>query len=122
MCASPSAARTAMAKRLFHLCLAALGRVLTAPLLGIAALGIRLASPGPVFYRARRVGKDGTFFTMYKLRTMHRGPGLSTSRITGHADPRGFRFGRWLRRAQLDARPPLGNRRSADSANLGPLP
>src|SRR5260370_36759881 len=108
MCASPSAARTAMAKRLFDLCLAALGLVLTAPLLGIAALGIRLASPGPVFYRARRVGKDGTLFTMYKLRTMHRGPGLSASRITGHADPRVFRFGRGVRPAGLDELRQLG--------------
>src|SRR5260370_37483763 len=97
MCASPSAARTAMAKRLFHLCLAALGRVLTAPLLGIAALGIRLASPGPVFYRARRVGKDGKLFTMYKLRTMHLDPVLSPLRITGPADTQVFRFGPCIR-------------------------
>jgi lipopolysaccharide/colanic/teichoic acid biosynthesis glycosyltransferase len=111
-----------MAKRLFDLCLAALGLVLTAPLLGIAALGIRLASPGPVFYRARRVGKDGTLFTMYKLRTMHLGPGLSTSRITGHADPRVFRFGRWLRRAKLDELPQLVNVLRGDMAIVGPRP
>jgi lipopolysaccharide/colanic/teichoic acid biosynthesis glycosyltransferase len=111
-----------MAKRLFDLCLAALGLVVTAPFLAIAALGIRLASPGPVLYRARRVGKDGTPFTMYKLRTMHRGPGLSGSRITGHADPRVFRWGRWLRRAKLDELPQLVNVLWGDMAIVGPRP
>jgi lipopolysaccharide/colanic/teichoic acid biosynthesis glycosyltransferase len=111
-----------MAKRLFDLCLAALGLVLTAPLLAFAALGIRLASPGPLFYRARRVGKDGTLFTMYKLRSMHRDPGLPASRITGQADPRVFRFGRWLRQAKLDELPQLVNVLRGDMAIVGPRP
>jgi lipopolysaccharide/colanic/teichoic acid biosynthesis glycosyltransferase len=111
-----------MAKRLFDLCLAALGLVLTAPLLAIGALGIRLASPGPVLYRARRVGKDGTLFTMYKLRSMHPDPGLPASRITGRADPRVFRFGRWLRRAKLDELPQLVNVLRGDMAIVGPRP
>lgn len=111
-----------MAKRLFDLSLAALALVLTAPLVAIAALGIRLASPGPVFYRARRVGKDGTLFTMYKLRTMHSGPGLPTSRITQRADPRVFPWGRWLRLAKLDELPQLVNVLRGDMAIVGPRP
>lgn len=111
-----------MAKRLFDVCLAALGLVLTAPLLAIAALGIRLASPGPVLYRARRVGKDGALFTMYKLRSMHRDAGSSASRITGRADPRVFPLGRWLRRAKLDELPQLVNVLRGDMAIVGPRP
>jgi lipopolysaccharide/colanic/teichoic acid biosynthesis glycosyltransferase len=111
-----------MAKRLFDLILAAVALVLTAPLVAIAALGIKLASPGPVFYRARRVGKDATLFTMYKLRTMHRGPGLPASRITSQADTRVFPWGRWLRRSKLDELPQLVNVLRGDMAIVGPRP
>lgn len=111
-----------MAKRLFDFSLAALGLILAAPLLAVAALGIRLASPGPVFYRARRVGKDGAPFTMYKLRSMHRDPAVAASRITGRADPRVFPFGRWLRRAKLDELPQLVNVLRGDMAIVGPRP
>ena len=61
-----------MVKRLFDVVCAAVALVLTAPLIGLAAIGIKLTDPkgGPVFYRARRVGYLGREFTMYKLRTM----------------------------------------------------
>jgi lipopolysaccharide/colanic/teichoic acid biosynthesis glycosyltransferase len=68
------------------------------------------------------VGKDGTLFTMYKLRSMHRDPGLPASRITGQADPRVFRFGRWLRQAKLDELPQLVNVLRGDMAIVGPRP
>ncbi len=45
--------------------------VLLSPLLLAAALVVRLSSPGPVFYRQRRVGRDGTMFDLYKFRSMH---------------------------------------------------
>jgi lipopolysaccharide/colanic/teichoic acid biosynthesis glycosyltransferase len=57
-----------MAIRLFDVMLALVLLVLLCPLLLAAALGIALASPGPILYRARRVGLDGQVFTMFKFR------------------------------------------------------
>ena len=60
-----------MIKRLFDIAVAALALLVAAPFIVVAAIGIMLTSPGPIFYRARRAGRDGALFTMYKLRTMH---------------------------------------------------
>src|SRR2546423_15655500 len=89
-----------MVKRPLDVALGLLGLTLAAPLLAVAAIGIRLSSPGPVFYRARRAGRNGAGFTMYKLRTMHRREG-APSAITGRNDPRGFPFGAWFPRTKI---------------------
>jgi len=110
-----------MVKRPLDLALGLLGVALAAPLLAAAAVGIRLSSPGPVLYRARRVGRHGASFTMYKLRTMHvrEGPG---SAITGRNDPRVFPFGAWLRRTKIDEIPQLFNVLRGDMSLVGPRP
>src|SRR6184192_2762030 len=111
-----------MVKRLLDVVLSGVGLALVAPVLAIAALGIRLASPGPVLYRARRVGRAGAPFTMYKLRTMHqRRPGRA-SRITGQDDPRVFPLGRLLRRTKIDELPQLFNVLRGDMSVVGPRP
>jgi len=84
-----------MAKRLFDVVGAALALIVVAPLLGLAAIGIKLTDPkGPVLFRARRVGYLGREFTMLKLRTMTAGDG---ARITGLRDHRVTAIGRILR-------------------------
>src|SRR2546430_15417544 len=96
-------------KRLLDVVLAGLALVIAAPLLAIAAVAIRLASPRPIVYRAERIGRGRRPFVMYKLRTMHaprRGDG---SPVTGKHDPRVFPLGSWLGRAKPDERPPLGD-------------
>jgi len=109
-------------KRAFDVIAAALGLLVTAPLLVLAALGIRLSSPGPVLYRARRVGRRGDLFTMYKLRTMHATRAAPGSAITAHEDPRVFPWGRLLRRAKIDELPQLVNVLRGDMAIVGPRP
>src|ERR1043165_9322538 len=87
-----------MVKRLFDIVCAAVALVVTAPLIGLAAIGIKLSDHGPVFYRARRVGYLGREFTMFKLRTMRydgegsRGAGgyLGVERRDVDAARRGF--------------------------------
>ena len=111
-----------MVKRLLDVALAAVGLALVAPVLAIAALGIRLSSPGPVFYRARRVGRAGTCFTMYKLRTMHQRQPGQASRITGRDDPRVFALGGLLRRTKIDELPQLFNVLRGDMSIVGPRP
>ena len=104
-----------MAKRLLDIVLAGVG-------LALAALGVRLSSPGPVFYRARRAGRAGTCFTMYKLRTMHQRQPGQASRITGRDDPRVFPLGALLRRTKIDELPQLFNVLRGDMSIVGPRP
>jgi lipopolysaccharide/colanic/teichoic acid biosynthesis glycosyltransferase len=110
-----------MAKRLFDIVSAAVALVLTAPLIGLAAIGIKLTDPGPVFFRARRVGFLGREFTMFKLRTMRHGASGGPV-ITGHRDDRISPVGKILRRTKIDELPQLFNVLRGDMAIVGPRP
>ncbi len=96
--------------------------MVAAPLLAIAAIAIRRASPGPVLYRAERVGHGGRPFIMYKLRTMHMRRRSDTRRITRAHDPRVFPWGRWLRALKLDELPQLLNVLRGEMSLVGPAP
>ncbi|HET8712185.1 MAG TPA: sugar transferase [Gemmatimonadales bacterium] len=109
-------------KRLFDIVCAGAALVLTAPIIGLAALGIKLTDPGPVFYRARRVGYLGREFTMWKLRTMKVDGGSGGPRITGHRDDRISTIGRILRKTKIDELPQLFNVLRGDMAIVGPRP
>jgi lipopolysaccharide/colanic/teichoic acid biosynthesis glycosyltransferase len=107
--------------RAADLAIAAVGLVLVSPLLLAAAIAIRLESPGPVFYRQRRVGRDGQIFEMFKLRTMRQGAdpiGVGTAVTAG--DPRVTRTGRLLRRYSLDELPNLINVLRGEMRIVGP--
>lgn len=107
-------------RRGFDIVTAATLLLLTGPLFAIVALGIQLSSPGPVFHRARRVGKNGAIFQMLKFRSMHMGePGAV---ITAKRDPRVFAFGRFIRAAKLDELPQMLNVLRGDMAVVGPRP
>jgi lipopolysaccharide/colanic/teichoic acid biosynthesis glycosyltransferase len=102
---------------------AAAGLALTSPLLGAAALAIKLEDGGPVFYRQQRVGKDGRDFELLKLRTMvvgaeTKGAGLAVN----EGDPRITRVGRVLRKLSLDELPQLWNVVRGDMSLIGPRP
>src|SRR5690349_10181659 len=109
-------------RRLVDALLAGVALVVTAPLLALAAVGIRRASPGPVLFRAERVGRGGRPFIMYKLRTMHLRRRSDASRITGANDPRVFPLGAWLRAVKLDELPQLINVLKGEMAIVGPRP
>ena len=103
--------------------LAGLGLVVTSPLLGLAALAIKLEDGGPVLFRQVRVGKDGIDFDVLKLRTMVVG---AESRGAGYAVDRGdariTRVGRILRRTSVDELPQLWNVVRGDMSVIGPRP
>ncbi len=97
--------------------------VVTSPLLGIAALAVKLEDGGPVLYRQTRVGKDGEDFELLKLRTMvvdaeHHGAGFAVDK----GDSRITRSGRILRRLSLDELPQLWNVVRGDMSVIGPRP
>ena len=112
------------AKRVVDLLFAAFGLILTAPAVAVAALAVKLTSPGPVLFRQERVGKGGRSFTIYKLRTMvvdaekHTGPVLSA----GAADARITPVGKLLRATRLDELPQLVNVLRGDMSMVGPRP
>jgi lipopolysaccharide/colanic/teichoic acid biosynthesis glycosyltransferase len=109
--------------RVLDVVLATLLLVITAPLLALAALAIRLESRGPVFYRQLRVGRDGEHFELWKLRTMVPGAeSMGAGIYVLDGDPRITRVGRMLRRFSLDELPNLVNVLRGDMAIVGPRP
>jgi lipopolysaccharide/colanic/teichoic acid biosynthesis glycosyltransferase len=111
-----------MTRRLFDIVSAILGLCVAAPILLLAAIAIRLTSPGPVLYRARRAGLGGRPFCMLKLRTMHVDHAGVRSRITGINDPRIFPVGRILRHLKIDELPQLINVLRGEMSIVGPRP
>jgi lipopolysaccharide/colanic/teichoic acid biosynthesis glycosyltransferase len=109
--------------RALDVLLAALLLVVTAPLLALAALAIRLESRGPVFYRQRRVGRHGRPFELWKLRTMVAGAeSMGAGVYVLEGDPRITRVGRLLRRYSFDELPNLVNVLRGEMAMVGPRP
>ncbi len=96
--------------------------VLVSPVLASVAVAVRLSSPGPALYRARRVGKGGRVFTLYKFRTMVLNSANTGAAITRQNDPRVTRVGRLLRRMKLDELPQLVNTLIGDMSLVGPRP
>ena len=93
------------------------------PVLGLAALAVKLRDRGPALYRQTRVGRDGADFELLKLRTMvvgaeTQGAGLAVNR----GDPRITGVGRVLRRLSLDELPQLWNVVRGDMSVIGPRP
>ena len=109
--------------RALDLAVAGLLIVVTAPLLGLAALAIKLESRGPVIYRQRRIGKDGRPFELLKLRTMVPGAeSMGAGIYVLEGDPRITRTGRLLLRFSLDELPNLVNVLRGELAIVGPRP
>jgi lipopolysaccharide/colanic/teichoic acid biosynthesis glycosyltransferase len=97
--------------------------VLTAPLVAVLALAVRLESRGAPIYRQTRVGKDGELFEIYKLRTMVDGAEFTGAGLAIAAgDSRITRLGRLLRRYSLDELPNLWNVLRGEMSIVGPRP
>jgi len=111
-----------MSKRVFDIVVASIGLLLFSPLMLIIAVLIELDSPGPIFYRAPRVGKDGHLFRMYKFRTMVADAEKIGSAIALDQNPRITRIGAHLRGSRLDEIPQLTNVLRGEMSMVGPRP
>ena len=131
-------------KRCIDLALSTFGIILASPVLGLAGLLIKVTSPGPVFFKQKRLGKNGRPFTMFKLRTMVNSPRddihrdylkdfISNNRMAGEKengeqlfklenDPRVTGVGKLLRRLSLDELPQLINVFRGEMSLVGPRP
>jgi lipopolysaccharide/colanic/teichoic acid biosynthesis glycosyltransferase len=109
-------------KRAFDIAASGVALILLSPAFVIIGVAIALTSPGPIFYRASRVGRYGRIFKMYKFRTMvvnadKMGPGITT-----RDDRRVTRIGRLLRKTKLDELPQLINVWRGEMSIVGPRP
>jgi putative colanic acid biosynthesis UDP-glucose lipid carrier transferase len=112
----------AAAKRALDLAFSLLLVALLAPLFITAAVLIRRESPGPVFFRQTRIGKDGKPFRIYKFRTMYEHLSGDALKPRTHEDPRITRIGRLLRRYSLDELPQFINVLRGEMSIVGPRP
>jgi lipopolysaccharide/colanic/teichoic acid biosynthesis glycosyltransferase len=111
-----------MVKRLFDVLVSAAALILLSPLFLGVAIAIKLSSPGPVFYRAVRVGRHGVPFKLYKFRSMVVNADKIGAGITTAHDPRITPIGRFLRRTKLDELPQLINVLRGEMSLVGPRP
>jgi exopolysaccharide biosynthesis polyprenyl glycosylphosphotransferase len=109
-------------KRAFDLTVSAVVLTVGAPFFLVPALLIRRETAGPVFYRQKRIGRDGVPFEMLKFRTMHVAMSGDAPAPRSSEDPRITRIGRFLRRYSLDELPQVWNVLRGDMSLVGPRP
>jgi lipopolysaccharide/colanic/teichoic acid biosynthesis glycosyltransferase len=112
----------ATAKRLLDFAAGAVAGLVALPLIGVAALAIKLDDRGPVFYRQRRVGEGGRDFEILKLRTMSVDAERNGAQWCEAGDQRIARVGRVLRRTHIDELPQLINVLRGEMTLVGPRP
>jgi len=109
-------------KRTFDIGVSFVGLILLSPLMLLAALAIKLDSPGPIMFRQKRIGKGFRPFLIYKFRTMVQGASDRRRSLTVGDDPRITSSGRFLRRTKIDEIPQLINVLKGDMSFVGPRP
>jgi lipopolysaccharide/colanic/teichoic acid biosynthesis glycosyltransferase len=125
--------RWRLAKRAFDLALATVLLPLLVPVLALCALAIRLDSPGPIVFRQKRTGLNGSRFSIFKFRTMVRNAEELKAQLA-HLnvlqppdfkipdDPRITRVGKLLRKTSLDELPQMLNIIKGEMSFVGPRP
>lgn len=114
--------RSNWAKRSFDLLFAVTVLLLSVPIFLLGSLLAKIQSTGPVFYKAKRIGKGGTIFEMYKFRTMVINADQLGGGLTIHKDSRVTPIGRILRFTKLDELPNLINVIKGEMSLIGPRP
>jgi exopolysaccharide biosynthesis polyprenyl glycosylphosphotransferase len=120
-------------KRVIDVCLSALALTVLSPLLLVIAVIVKRDSPGPILYRADRIGRKGRRFVCFKFRTMQVGADKQIQDLAHlneregilfkiHKDPRITKSGQWLRRYSLDELPQLMNVLLGEMSLVGPRP
>lgn len=108
-------------KRCFDLLFAVLFLILFSPVYLLTYIIIKIVSPGPAIYKAKRVGKDGMLFDCYKFRSMRVDSG-KVKLTTLQNDDRIFPFGKFIRKAKIDEMPQVVNILKGEMSVVGPRP
>jgi lipopolysaccharide/colanic/teichoic acid biosynthesis glycosyltransferase len=107
-------------KRISDIALSSIGLLLSAPIVGLAALAIKFDDGGPVFFAQTRIGRHRIPFKLLKLRTMRQSSDPASDPYTRQGDARITRVGRLLRTARLDEFPQLWNVLRGQMSLIGP--
>ncbi len=117
---TPPSAATMVCKRAFDILCSFLGLTVLSPVLLVVSVLVAVTSPGGVFFRQERIGKDGKPFRIFKFRSMRKdNAGL---KITTGNDSRITPVGRFLRKSKIDELPQLINVLVGDMSFVGPRP
>ncbi len=112
-----------LVRRLVNFSVAFAGLILSLPLIPLVWLAVKLSSPGPAFYKQKRVGRGGEIFLCYKFRTMIQNAEADTGATWAtDDDPRITRVGKFLRSSRLDEIPQLWCVLKGDMHFVGPRP
>ncbi|WP_375391721.1 exopolysaccharide biosynthesis polyprenyl glycosylphosphotransferase [uncultured Sphingomonas sp.] len=115
--------RNRILKRCFDLAITAPVLVLLSPVMLLAAIAIKLESPGPVLFRQQRMGRANQLFDVFKFRSMYVDQGdQDGAQSTARGDQRITRVGRWIRATSIDELPQLFNVINGDMSLVGPRP
>ncbi len=115
--------RMAGLQMLYGVPLVLVGTLVSFPAMLVAAIAIKLTSPGPVLFRQQRVGMNGRTFTLYKFRSMYADAEARTGAVWAKKDdPRITPVGKWIRRLRIDELPQLWNVLRGDMSLVGPRP
>jgi len=110
-------------KRILDFLLSLLGIVILSPVLLLICLAIKIDSKGPIIFQQKRVGKDKTYFNIYKFRTMKsETPKEMPTHLLDNPDAFITKVGKFLRKTSLDELPQLFNILKGDMAVIGPRP
>jgi putative colanic acid biosynthesis UDP-glucose lipid carrier transferase len=108
-------------KRVFDILFSSIFLLLSPIIFIPVAIGIKMTSPGPIFFKQKRTGYLGNEFNCYKFRTMHVNNTADSAQATKD-DPRKTRFGDFLRRTSIDELPQFFNVLRGDMSVVGPRP
>jgi sugar transferase (PEP-CTERM system associated) len=111
------------AKRVIDLFVSTTGLIISAPIVLLTAIAIKLDSPGPIFYRQQRVGRNDEPFTIYKFRSMSESAEANIGPVWAKEDdPRITRVGRIIRKLRIDELPQMINVLKGEMSLVGPRP
>ena len=122
ICETPFTGTNELTKRLSDVVMASIILAVIAPVLLVIALGVKLTSPGPVLFRQRRNGLDGSEICVYKFRSMTTQENGSAVAQPTKVEARITRFGSFLRRTSLDELPQFINVLQGHMSIVGPRP
>jgi Undecaprenyl-phosphate glucose phosphotransferase len=111
-----------VAKRAFDIIFSLLAIVVTAPIMLLTAVMVKLTSRGPILYRQERMGMDGRTFHILKFRTMRTDAELAGAKMASADDPRRTPIGTFLRKYSIDELPQFFNVLVGDMSLVGPRP
>ena len=109
-------------KNFIDIILSLIALIILSPLVLILMIGVKLSSRGPVFYKQRRIGKNGRPFTIYKFRSMYIDAETNGPELSSKTDNRITNFGRFMRKSRLDEIPNFYNVLRGDMSLVGPRP